>query len=325
MIVPIQVAIHPSQFPEQVRADLWNSLRGRQINHKFHYDSYRQTRKWLELHQAYAPSRNDPDCAACYDAGFATVSKAIASAAVNVIGLGCGGGQKDTRLLGLLHSLRRAYTPVDVSTAMVLVAAQTAAETTRDIYPTVCDLATTKDLAALLDSHGRAGYRRVLTFFGMMPNFEPDQVLPKLAALLRPGDLFLLSANLAPGTDYPAGVQKVLPLYHNQLTSDWLLMFLFDLGVERSDGILEWAVAPCPAGNDLLRISASFRFHQPRCLAVEGETFDLAAGDTILLFFSYRYTAQRLQDQLSRYGLAVDGQWITRSGEEGVFLAHKSV
>src|SRR6266516_4342399 len=64
------VAIHPSQFPDRVRRDLLESLRIRQVNHKFHYDSIKQTLKWLALHAAYSPSRIDPDCAAIYDRGF---------------------------------------------------------------------------------------------------------------------------------------------------------------------------------------------------------------------------------------------------------------
>src|ERR1700749_1879583 len=98
----VNVAIHSSQFPEKVRADLLESLRTRAVNHKFHYDSVKQTQKWLALHQAHSPSRNDADCAAIYDKAFAAVSKRIESKEIHLIGLGCGGGQKDTRLLRLL-------------------------------------------------------------------------------------------------------------------------------------------------------------------------------------------------------------------------------
>ena len=45
------VTIHASQFPEAVRRDLIESLRTRQVNHKFHYDSVKQTHQWLALHQ----------------------------------------------------------------------------------------------------------------------------------------------------------------------------------------------------------------------------------------------------------------------------------
>src|ERR1051326_6590334 len=102
------VTIHESQFPENVRVDLLNSLRTGEVNHKFHYDSLKQTQKWLALHQTYSPSRTDPDCAAIYDAGFEAVAKQIEetnneSERIHLIGLGCGGGQKDTRLLKLLQ------------------------------------------------------------------------------------------------------------------------------------------------------------------------------------------------------------------------------
>ena len=73
--------------------------------------------------------------------------------AVHVIGLGCGGGQKDTRLLKLLKARGKEvfYTPCDVSTAMVLVARQTALTVVpeKNCFPFVCDLATADDLPAL--------------------------------------------------------------------------------------------------------------------------------------------------------------------------------
>src|SRR5215468_10885057 len=95
----VHVAVHRSQFPENVRRGLLVSLRTRRVNHKFHYDSIKQTQKWLALHQAYSPSRTDPDCAAVYDRGFAEVTSLLSRPAVCLVGLGCGGGQKDTRML----------------------------------------------------------------------------------------------------------------------------------------------------------------------------------------------------------------------------------
>src|SRR5205823_11045031 len=154
-----------------------------------------------------------------------------------------------------------------------------------------------------------------------MPNFEPQAVLPKLAALIRPHDLLLLSANLAPGADYAAGVHTVLQQYDNALTTDWLLTFLLDLGIEKTDGALEWSIEGCPAGNDLLRIAASYCFEHSRRLTVLGENFEFAAGEKIRLFFSYRYTPERVREQLAKHGLSVREQWIANPGEEGVFLS----
>ena len=61
-------------------------------------------------------------------ASFAAVAARVDARRVHLIGLGCGGGQKDTRLLKLLQDSGKEvfYTPSDVSTAMVLVARQTA-------------------------------------------------------------------------------------------------------------------------------------------------------------------------------------------------------
>src|SRR5665213_1845957 len=99
-----KISIHESQFPEKIRRDLLASLRARKMNHKFHYDSIKQTQKWLALHQQFSPSRNDENCRAIYEQSFEAVAKKIKSKKIHVLGLGCGGGQKDTRLLKLLKA-----------------------------------------------------------------------------------------------------------------------------------------------------------------------------------------------------------------------------
>lgn len=316
----VNVAFHPSQFPEKVRRDLLDSLRFREVNHKFHYDSVKQTQKWLALHQAYAPSRNDADCTAIYDAGFATAAAEIKSKIIHLIGLGCGGGQKDTRLLRLLKERGRQifYTPCDVSTAMVLTARQTALAVVPEDHclPLVCDLAGADDLPATLATRHPA----LVTFFGMIPNFEPDIILPRLASIIGPEDYLLFSANLAPGNDYAAGVGRILPQYDNDLTRDWLLAFLLDLGVETGDGKLRFEIEDVKG---LKRIATRFEFQHSRSFAVEAERFEFRPGDSIRLFFSYRYTPALAQELFHQHGLQVLGQWLTQSEEEGVFYCRR--
>jgi uncharacterized SAM-dependent methyltransferase len=146
MSVTANVAFHSSQFPEQIRSDLLKSLRTRQITHKFHYDSVKQTQKWLALHQQFSPSRNDENCRAIYDRSFQAVAHTANREAVHVIGLGCGGGQKDSRLLRALKRRENEifYTPCDVASAMVLTARGTALSVLSEkrIFPMVCDLQT---------------------------------------------------------------------------------------------------------------------------------------------------------------------------------------
>lgn len=324
----VYVAIHASQFPENVRRDLLESLRTRRVNHKFHYDSVKQTQQWLALHQAFSPSRTDADCAATYDRSFAAVAARIEARRVHLIGLGCGGGQKDTRLLKLLRDSGREtfYTPADVSTAMVLEARQAATAVVREenCFPLVCDLGAAEDLAEMLDALPVANAARLITFFGMVPNFEPQVILPRVAALVRPADHLLFSANLAPGADYAAGVQRILPLYDNALTRGWLMTFLLDLGVEADDGELRFVVEDDPAGSGLKRVAAYFRFARPREIVVDAQRFQFPAGDSIRLFFSWRHTAALVRELLSQRGLQVLDEWITKSGEEGVFLVGRA-
>ena len=321
------VTIHRSQFPDAVRRDLLESLRLRRVNHKFHYDSVKQTQKWLVLHQAYSPTRNDADCQAIYQKSFAAAAAQIKSRCVHVIGLGCGGGQKDAHLLKLLKARGKEvfYTPSDVSTAMVLTARQTALAVVpgNNCFPFICDLATADDLPAVLASRFTLHVSRIITFFGMIPNFEPKQILPKLAALVRPKDFLLFSANLAPGKNYAVGVKKILPQYDNPLTRAWLMTFLLDLGIERSAGKMRFKIET-DSTSGLKRIVAGFYLTHPCRIEVENEVFAFRVGETIRLFFSYRYTPDRVRKILTRHGLDVCGQWIAKSEEEGVFLVHRS-
>ncbi len=209
------VAVHSSQFPENVQRDLLQSLRARRIDPKFHYASYKQSQKWLALHEAWSPSRIDADCAALYDRSFSAAAGALASSRVRLIGLGCGGGQKDARLLGSLTGQGReiSYTPCDISLALVLTSSRAAQSAVPGIrcHPLVCDLASADDLPQIFRHEEDPPAVHVITFFGMIPNFEPEVIMPRLAALLRPGDLLLFSANLAPVPTTPREFNKFCP------------------------------------------------------------------------------------------------------------------
>jgi L-histidine Nalpha-methyltransferase len=324
MSATANVAIDASQFPENVRKDFLNGLRTRRIAHKFHYDSVKQTQKWLALHQQFSPSRNDAHCRAIYEQSFKAAAEQIKAKSVHLIGLGCGGGQKDTSLLKQLKQAGKEifYTPSDVATAMVLTARRTALSVCleNNCFPVVCDLETASNVPGIFDFPAAQHASRIITFFGMIPNFEPAKILPKLASLVRPKDLLLFSANLAPGNDYAEGVKKILPQYDNWPTRDWLLTFLWDLGIEKNDGELRFEIE---TKGSLKRIVANFQFIHARRIEIEGKPFAFKPGEKIRLFFSYRYTPVRVRKILTRYKLEVCDQWITESLEEGVYLCRR--
>lgn len=327
----VAVRIHPSQFPAAIEAAFNQSLRTRRMNHKFHYDTPKQALRWLRVHEAFSPARQDPSCQAAYQEAAAAAAAFCGADPVQVVSLGCGGGQKELALLKALRDLQPArpasYLMTDVSPSLTLVARAAALSAgvvqAEDCVPWVLDLAETVDWRQALAAGLRPGIRRVLTFFGMMPNFLPAEVLPRLAGLLDDGDVLLVSANLAPGADYAAGVQQVLPLYDNVLTAEWLFSVLADLGVALADGRMAFQVVPCPQNSGLLRIESNFTFTRECSLWHAGQEHRFLAGEQFGLFYSYRHTPFQVQKLFAAQGLLLRGQWLNAAADEGVFLLQR--
>jgi uncharacterized SAM-dependent methyltransferase len=318
------VFVDRSQFPENVRRDLLVSLATRVINHKFHYESYKQAAKWLALHDAYSPARTDASCGRIYDQAFSAALSEIHGTHIRVVGLGCGGGMKEARLLELLHHRKRklAYTAIDVSLPLVLTARKLALPfvTEKNCEAGVCDLGADNDLAKLF-SDDRTRSPRLFTLFGVIPNFEPARLLCQVARLLSANDLFLFSANLAAGQDYAAGVRAVLPQYDNVLTCDWLMTLLLDLGFEHGDGKMTFRIETDK--RRFHRITADFEICRSRDIRVFGRNISYRAGERMQIFFSYRHTSQTIQNLLAEHAIALVDCWLNDSGEEGVFLCRK--
>lgn len=317
------VFIDRSQFPENVRRDLLESLRHRTVNHKFHYESYKQAAKWLALHEAYSPARRDESCLRIYDDAFRAARTALGATDVQLVGLGCGGGQKEARLLELFGERIAHYTPSDVSLPLVLTAREAARRSMQEekCHAVVSDLATAEDLGATLSTID-SSHPRIITLFGILPNFEPAGLFSRVTKLLRPENLLLFSANLAPGKDYVTGVQTVLPQYDNELTHDWLLTLLLDLGFERTDGELRFTIET--DDQNLCRITAHFHLSREREIRVSDEKILFRPGEQIRVFFSYRHTTETVRGLCEQHGLNILGQWLNDSAEEAVFLAKKA-
>ena len=321
-----KVTIHPSQFPDAVLQELIESLRNSCVPPKFLYDSVYQTQKWLKVHRVYSPSRIDSDVARVYndvlDASFHTLSKSE----IALIGLGCGGGQKDARCLAKLKSKTSLlhYVPSDVSLPMTLVARQEVSKILNhnNIYPLVCDLSNSDDMNELLEGLLPFNHKRIFTFFGMIPNLDPDVILPKIFEMVREGDSLLMSVNLVHGDSYRLGVESVLPQYDNMETRDWLLSFLVGLGIQMDSGNLSFGIEEL---DGLLRIVADFNFTHTQSIQVMGESIAFKSGQSLRLFYSYRHTLDTLKICLSRNGLMLSRQAIAKSAEEGVFEVKRAV
>lgn len=322
-----EVYIHSSQFPEQVYKDYREGFKLKKIPHKFHYDSVKQSQKWLKLHQVFSPSRNNQDCVVSYEECFAkTVEILKDSSKIEVIGLGSGGGTKDTLLLSSLDKTNSEifYYPIDVSLSLAIISAQKARANHPQIgiKPVVCDLLYADNLIKQISQTSNS--KKILTFFGMIPNFTPNEIMPILSNFLQSGDILLMSANLAPGNDYLEGIKKISYQYDNDLTKDWLMTILIDAGIDINDGKIEFTIEDDLQGNDLKRIVAHFELQKDVTFQLDETTIEWQKGDKVQLFFSYRYTTDKVKQTLKKYHLEVMEYWEAPNQEEAVYICQKT-
>jgi uncharacterized SAM-dependent methyltransferase len=94
-----------------------------------------------------------------------------------------------------------------------------------------------------------------------------------------------------------------------------------DLGISKNDGTLLFQIED--TAENLKRIVAGYRLKRARQIRIDDDSFSFEAGETIRLFFSYRYTPERIRALLASHKLHVHEQWMTKSGEEGVFLCRR--
>lgn len=241
-----------------------------------------------------------------------------------VIGLGCGGGHKEAQLLQALDRAGRRPTFVacDVGSDLVLTTLDRTAQATgiRQQSPAlVADLREAADLGGVWDRWtGRVP--RIFTFFGMLPNFMPGEVMPSIASWLRPGDVLLFSANLAPGADYQEGCEKILPLYDNAATRTWLSAVLEDLGIPASSFELNCRIA---SGGKWKRVEVWAEFLRDAEVRMDGKTYEFTEGKRMRLFFSNRQTPALVEEMVGSLGLRTAKAWIAESGEEGVWAVGK--
>jgi uncharacterized SAM-dependent methyltransferase len=296
----MKAIVHPSQSPARVDAQRADCLQQRSVAAKFHYETPRQAELWLELHAQYAPPS---DMSAPYEAAAKALADTWPHSDGTLIAIGCGGGEKDLTILKALPKSTE-FIPTDVSEPLALKSA----EAIPRAKPLVFDLAAAEDLPMFLDQH--AGLNRIYTFFGIIPNFPPHEILPQLRALLKPEDRLLFSANLA-----PSGITNILPQYDNAPTREWLSEF------PRTHGAGEGEVKiKIERDGPLERIAAHFYFTETCTMNANDKQFNFIAGDALRLFVSYRYTLQSLAETLASHNIVIENAFLSASGEEGVFV-----
>ncbi len=324
----VSVAIHPSLFPEALHARLRASFRTRRIHGAFHYDTARRAHRWMQVHATHSPAVTADDARSSYDQAARESVVGLEPGAWGCIGLGCGSGHKEARVVAALAARGSSvtYLPLDVSVPLVLISREAALAQVPNltVHPIAADLTDVSDLSAVIDSLLPSGVGRFFTLFGMLPNFEPEFIFGRMASWLRIGDLMLFSANLAPGSELESGVRTVFPQYDNPETQAWLRTILEDHGVLADAGSVQFHIEPVPGSPGCARIAADWVVSRSSECVLDRESFFWEPGERVRLFFSIRHTPQSIELGLRSQGLRLTQSWIAGSGEEGVFLVERS-
>jgi uncharacterized SAM-dependent methyltransferase len=329
------LTVHGSEFPARRQAALHEALRARRLPGKLLYQSPAQAQRWLIYHEAWSPSRAAAAVRALYTEVFAAAAAEVGNGAAHLIGVGCGGGGKDTELLSVLRARaaqaescaarERAppplrYTPLDASPSLVMEAGLRAAalHPPPALRPLVADLAAAPALEPWL-AEGEGDARRVVTCFGMLPN-QDAEVFPRwLRGLLRPGEPLLASANLSPA-GFAEDAARILAQYDNPPARAWYEGCLAELGFPREALALSVTAAPLAGDGSAWRVEVSAEVRAPCTLALPGASHAFSPGERLAVFFSNRFTAAAAEQVLAAGGLAVRRRWIASGGEEGIFL-----
>jgi SAM-dependent methyltransferase len=292
-------------FPPEIAA----SLRANRLDPKLLYATPRQAGLWREVARRHSPVQGDPDFQRIYEEAFSRMVGELPRW-LELVGLGCGTGEKEARLYGKLAGEREIFfTAIDISPDLVEEAAGRLAALGAQLRAQVVgDLA---EPGAWREALNEATGRRLVTFFGLVPNFPPSQLGSIWRAALRPGDLLLASVHLAPATspgEMKTALRVVLPQYDNPETLAWLA--------------------------EALRVWKLDEFFEPPEMVV-GEVEGVAAflgrarwksgsGEPFQLFRSLRYTPESFATLLRREGFEGNCLAMTECRQEGIWTIRLS-
>jgi hypothetical protein len=314
----LNVAVHASVHPAALAAELRDGVASGTVSTRQLYISVRQARLWRAIAAAFSPARDDGDGGRAYERVNVHAATLLAGEPVHVIGLGCGDGAKERRLLDSLtqHGPLTA-TPVDVSLPLVLTAADLLGASAQLGRPVVCDLGlAASDLPAMVES---ADGRRIVTLYGILPGLDAAPALAAAGALLRPGDLLAVSANLLPPDT--GALERVTAQYDNAPTRRWLGALLDEAGIDAARCALRIEALEDPGAGAYAGVGAWLDPLEPFTAELEAGPVDLHPDRPVRVLRSARHTPTGLAAIVEAAGLHVLAVEVSPSGEEGVLLA----
>jgi len=317
----LTIDFHPSVGEGALERAAIASLQANRIDPKFLYVTPRQAELWRQVFLRHSPIHENPEFARIYREAFARVVDQLQPGKVLLVGLGCGTGLKELELYSQLESNRHEvlFSAIDVSRDLVAESAQKlVAAGAGHCRSLICDLAESDFLADWLD-RVTGTPPRLITFFGLVPNLAPSIVTRLFKAILRPGDILLASAHLAPVGDHaqlPAAMRSVLPQYDNPETLAWLTAALERWGLKDLVDAPEMSIGEVE-GVPAFVAQARWKSSEP--FEKWGHRFSPKREEPLRIFHSLRYTPSLFEDRLRQAGFGLKLLAITSCRQEAIW------
>ncbi len=317
----LTIDFHPAMQAQSWQTEAIAALQANRIAPKFLYVTPRQAELWRQVFLRHSPIHDNPEFVRIYRDAFEGVASEVRSRKVALVGLGCGTGLKELELYGHLKANGHEvlFSAVDVSHDLVMESAQklvaAGAEYRRNL---VCDLAEAAHLAEWLGRE-TVNLPRIITFFGLVPNLPPLVVMRLFRAILRPGDVILVSAHLAPireGIDVAEAMRSVLPQYANEETRAWLSAGLEQWALENLVGPIKIEIGEIEG---IPAFVARARWKSGEPLERWGHRFTPKREEALEVFHSLRYTPMLFEHMIQREGFDVELLAMTACREEGIW------
>ncbi|NBT24177.1 MAG: hypothetical protein EBQ51_09190 [Verrucomicrobia bacterium] len=266
-------------------------------------------RLWKKVQLTCSPFVQRPELQRLYRLPSSAIRRHWGRRPYSVLALGCADGVKESLLLEKLPP-PAVLLAADTNPGLARLAATRLAARTKlwrkiDLTrPLPASLA--RDLHPV-SSNGIPIARRhplLITLFGVLPNLPPLPLLKRVARFLRPNDLLLFSANLAPGTCGFSGALRVLSQYDNPPTRSWLESAVGRLRPRLPKGRMQFGIFPDPRQKSLARIEARW----------------IGAKKTLTVFSSRRPTSSQVEAWIRAAPMQKVACYLDPLGEEGVWL-----
>ena len=322
-VIPPTIDVHltPDDLRAAMEADVRRGLTStpKQLPPVYFYDD-RGSRLFDEITRLpeYYPTRAERSILQAH-----AKDMVAAAGADTLIELGAGTCDKSRVLLDAMrdNGCLTTFVPLDVSDTTLWEAATAIAGE----YPGLTVQAVVGDFPHHLERLDTSGPRLFVFLGGTIGNFTPDQrstFLDSLAALMDPGDSFLLGTDvvkdrdrLVAAYDDAAGVtaefnRNVLHVLNRDLGADFV--------PERFAHVARWNEADHRIEMWLRSLDAC-----RVTLADLDLVVDFAAGEEMLTEISTKFSRDALRDELEASGLVVEDSWLAEGDEFVLTLARR--